>query len=65
MKSKHITMIGHGTNGSDKIEEGIHLRWGFNEKPGFPYCFTQRHGETDVRNKHEFKRKWLAFEKSN
>ena len=31
-------LIGHGTNGSDGIESGIHLRWAFNHKLGFPNC---------------------------
>lgn len=29
-------MIGHGTKGSDGIDEGIHLRWSFDDKLGFP-----------------------------
>jgi len=29
-------MIGHGTDGSDGIEPGIHLRWSFHYKMGFP-----------------------------
>ena len=33
-----VKLIGHGTNGSDGIESGIHLRWAFNHKLGFPNC---------------------------
>ena len=33
-----VKLIGHGTNGSDGIESGIHLRWAFNHKLGFPDC---------------------------
>lgn len=47
----HLKLIGHGTNGSDGIESGIHLRWAFNHKLGFPNCirllrrpsFSQNH----------------------
>lgn len=46
-----LRLLGHGTNGSDGIEPGIHLRWAFNHKLGFPDCvrlfrrpsFTQNH----------------------
>jgi hypothetical protein len=31
-----LNFIGHGTNGSDGIEVGIHLRWAFPPKLGFP-----------------------------
>ena len=47
----HLKLLGHGTNGSDGIESGIHLRWAFNHKLGFPDCirlfrrpsFSQNH----------------------
>jgi len=47
----HLKLLGHGTNGSDGIESGIHLRWSFNHKLGFPDCirlfrrpsFSQNH----------------------
>ena len=39
MTVEFLKMIGHGTTGSDGIEPGIHLRWGFNDKLGFPTCF--------------------------
>lgn len=31
-----LSIIAHATKGSDSIEKGIHLRWGFNHKLGFP-----------------------------
>src|SRR3990172_4544095 len=34
----NLKLLGHGTNGSDGIESGIHLRWAFNYKLGFPDC---------------------------
>ena len=34
-----VKLIGHGTNGLDGIESGIHLRWAFNHKLGFPIVF--------------------------
>ena len=37
MSSKpFLAMIAHGTDGSDNIEPGVHLRWAFNYKMGFP-----------------------------
>lgn len=48
MKVTNINMIGHGTNGSDGIEEGIHLRWSFNDKLGFPPCFELYRRESEV-----------------
>src|SRR5687768_6876625 len=46
-----LRLLGHGTNGTDGIEPGIHLRWAFNHKLGFPDCihlfrrpsFSQNH----------------------
>ena len=34
----NLKVVGHGTNGSDGIESGIHVRWAFNHKLGFPDC---------------------------
>ncbi|MFZ5760361.1 MAG: fibronectin type III domain-containing protein [Thermodesulfobacteriota bacterium] len=31
-----IALLSHGTDGSDNLERGIHLRWAFNPKMGFP-----------------------------
>ncbi len=31
-----LSMIAHGTDGSDGLERGIHLRWSFHYKMGFP-----------------------------
>ncbi|MEM7023213.1 MAG: hypothetical protein AAF637_11565, partial [Pseudomonadota bacterium] len=33
-----INLVGHGTNGSDGIARGIHLRWAFDDRLGFPDC---------------------------
>ena len=34
----HLKLLGHGTDGSDGIQPGNHLRWAFNHKLGFPDC---------------------------
>ncbi len=47
-------MIGFGSKGDDGIEEGIHLRWSFNDKLGFPPCFKLYRRESDPKNKYEF-----------
>jgi len=47
-------MIGLGTKGSDGIEEGIHLRWSFNDKLGFPPCFKLYRKESDLNNRYVF-----------
>ena len=47
-------MIGLGTKGTDGIEEGIHLRWSFNDKLGFPDCFKLYRRESDLNNKYIF-----------
>ena len=52
MKVKFLNMIGHGTNGSDGIEPGNHLRWAFNDKLGFPSCFQLYRRETALENIH-------------
>jgi hypothetical protein len=31
-----LGLVGHGTDGSDGIEPGIHLRWAFRREVGFP-----------------------------
>ena len=54
MKIEHLKMIGLGTKGSDGIEEGIHLRWSFNDKLGFPDCFKLYRRESDLKNKYVF-----------
>ena len=54
MKMQHLKMIGLGTKGSDGIEEGIHLRWSFNDKLGFPDCFKLYRRESDLNNKYVF-----------
>lgn len=46
----HLRLIGHGTNGSDGIEEGIHLRWAFNDKLGFPVCTKLFRRESFLQN---------------
>jgi len=33
-----LSMIAHGTDGSDGLEAGIHLRWSFDQALGFPLC---------------------------
>jgi hypothetical protein len=45
-----VKLIGHGTNGSDGIESGIHLRWAFNHKLGFPDCIRLFRRPTFVQN---------------
>jgi hypothetical protein len=50
----HLSMIGHGTTGSDGIDEGIHLRWSFNDKLGFPPCFKLYRRESDEGNRYHF-----------
>ena len=47
-------MIAFGTKGDDGIDEGIHLRWAFNDKLGFPSCFKLYRRESDLKNKYEF-----------
>ncbi|MCF6154507.1 MAG: hypothetical protein E3K36_04480 [Candidatus Brocadia sp.] len=54
MKVEYLKMIGHGTNGSDGIEEGIHLRWAFHDKLGFPACFKLYRRKSDIGNRYEF-----------
>lgn len=54
MKVECLKMIGLGTKGSDGIEEGIHLRWSFNDKLGFPDCFKLYRRESDLNNKYVF-----------
>src|SRR5690348_9548826 len=31
-----LALIGHGTDGSDGLERGVHLRWAFRREMGFP-----------------------------
>src|SRR5688572_584146 len=50
----HLSMIGHGTTGSDGIDEGIHLRWSFSDKLGFPPCFKLYRRESDEGNRYHF-----------
>jgi hypothetical protein len=50
----HLSMIGHGTTGSDGIGEGIHLRWSFNDKLGFPPCFKLYRRKSDEGNRYHF-----------
>ena len=38
--------------GSDGIEPGIHLRWGFNDKLGFPTCFELYRRKSKLKNLH-------------
>jgi len=54
MKIEHLTMIGHGTTGTDGIDTGIHLRWSFNDKLGFPACFKLFRRESDTINQYSF-----------
>src|SRR5688500_15941678 len=49
-----LSMIGHGTKGSDGIAEGIHLRWSFNDKLGFPSCFKLYRRQSDTKNMYHF-----------
>lgn len=49
-----MALIGHGTKGTDGIEEGIHLRWSFNDKLGFPSCFKLYVRESDTGNLYHF-----------
>jgi len=40
-----LGLIGHGTDGSDGLERGIHLRWAFRREVGFPpggFCLHRR-----------------------
>ncbi len=43
-----LKLIAHGTDGTDGIEPGIHLRWGFNSELGFPPCFQLYRRKSDV-----------------
>jgi hypothetical protein len=52
MTVEFLKMIGHGTTGSDGIEPGIHLRWGFNDKLGFPTCFELYRRKSKPKNLH-------------
>lgn len=54
MKVEYLKMIGHGTTGSDGIEKGIHLRWAFDDKLGFPDCFKLYRRESNTGNRYEF-----------
>ena len=54
MTVEYLNRIGFGTKGSDGIEEGIHLRWSFNDKLGFPHCFKLYRRESDLNNKYIF-----------
>ncbi|KAB2835373.1 MAG: hypothetical protein F9K48_04405 [Candidatus Brocadia sp.] len=54
MKVEYLKMIGLGTKGLDGIEEGIHLRWSFDDKLGFPDCFKLYRRESDIGNRYEF-----------
>lgn len=47
-------MIAFGTKGDDGINEGIHLRWAFNDKLGFPPCFKVYRRESSLKDKYEF-----------
>jgi len=47
-----INVVGHGTNGSDGIARGIHLRWAFNDKLGFPECIRLFRRESDLRDRY-------------
>ncbi len=47
-------MIGHGTTGSDGMEAGIHLRWAFQDKLGFPSCFKLYRRASDTNNRYQF-----------
>jgi hypothetical protein len=43
--STELNLFGHGTDGSDGILEGIHLRWFFDRRLGFPlggFCLYRR-----------------------
>jgi hypothetical protein len=51
-KDEFLQMIGHGTTGSDGIEPGIHLRWGFQDKLGFPTCFELYRRKSKLNNLH-------------
>lgn len=50
MKTEFLKMTGHGTSGSDGIEPGIHLRWAFDDKLGFPSCFKLYRRPSDLNN---------------
>lgn len=54
MKDEFLKLIGFGTDGSDGIEPGVHLRWGFDHKLGFPHCFKLYRRKSDLKNKYEF-----------
>ncbi|NNE75572.1 MAG: hypothetical protein HKN31_00690, partial [Pricia sp.] len=54
MQNENLKLIAFGTKGDDGIDEGIHLRWAFNDKLGFPKCFKLYRRESDFKNKHEF-----------
>ncbi len=54
MENENLNMIAFGTKGDDGIYEGIHLRWAFNDKLGFPSCFKLYRRESDLKNKYEF-----------
>jgi hypothetical protein len=49
MTDPFLNMIAHGTTGSDGIEAGIHLRWAFDAKLGFPACFQLYRRSTDLK----------------
>ncbi len=53
MNSTFLDMIGHGTKGTDGIEEGIHLRWSFDDKLGFPDCFKLYRRKSDRNDRYE------------
>ncbi len=47
-----INIVGHGTDGSDGIARGIHLRWAFDDKLGFPDCIRLFRRESDLRDRY-------------
>src|SRR6188768_85875 len=52
-KIQHLSLIAHGSNGSH-VEEGIHLRWAFNDKLGFPPCFKLYRRKSTLDNRYAF-----------
>lgn len=52
MPNKFISLLTHSTNGEDGLSKGIHLRWAFHDKIGFPFGgFELYRRKSDLKKK--------------
>ncbi len=50
-QTEKLVLFGHGTDGADGIAEGVHLRWFFDRRLGFPlggFCLSRRIAPGDI-----------------